>query len=120
LYDKKTRIYTDRKVNTLFFGEYEAYAEVKASVQTGFSMKGEVKADTQGLFMQPELVFNGLIFNGNINLGAVKHNEKDRDRSISEIKDGDGIHYKAEGEIVAMDPYKWPLKDWRIPLLPFK
>lgn len=107
------------KVDTLLFGEYTAYAELEASVETGFSMKGEVKADAQGLFIEPELVFNGLLFDTGIKAGAVKYNEEERDRSISNIKDSDGLHWKTEGKLVAMDPYKWPLKDWRIPLLTF-
>jgi hypothetical protein len=82
-------------------------------------MKGEVKADAQGLFIEPELEFKGLIFKAEASLGIGKSG-KYGGKGADNIKNNDGIHYKAEGEIVAMDPYKWPLKDWRIPLLPFK
>lgn len=117
-------IYASASVDTIFWGKADAYGKLHAEVKSGITCEGMVKASEEdGMYFEPEIKFHGIVIKGSISLGiaSTKMDETIKNEEEGESinpEDLDGIHFKAEGEIIVMDAYEWELKDWRIPISP--
>lgn len=99
-------------VDSFFFGKYEAYGALSGEVKSGISCEGNAKMFDDGLYLEPSIKFHGLVLKADIKVGLVMPPGEEKKSPESR----DGIHYNANGELIVMDAYEWPLTEWKIPL----
>lgn len=110
----KARIKGSASINTAVFGKYEAYGRLTGDVKTGITCEGILKALEEGLYVEPEIKFHGIIMSGTIDLGIVEAPPEGENKDLDER---DGVRYSKGGEVVVMDAYEWELAEWRIPII---
>ncbi|OXA84588.1 hypothetical protein [Flavobacterium hercynium] len=98
--------------NTIFgFIKRTAYAKLEAEIMSGISIECVTKADKDGIYIEPEIKFEGFVLSAKVDAGIVDPPVDD-----TELSEADGLHYTAEGRIVILDPYEWQT-GWKLPLL---
>lgn len=104
--------------DTFLFGEVGAYAKLGGDVTTGITFAGSIEAQKEGLFVIPYIEFHGIVLNGKAKGGIVKDTRAGTDiDEDKDLEDMPGIHIGGEGQIVAMQPYRWDLAEWKIPIM---
>jgi hypothetical protein len=98
------------------FWKNKVYVEMSAEIKTGISIECVTKADEHSIYVEPEIKFEGLLLEGQINMGFITDDSKTND--IEKLKELDGIHYTAEGKIVVLDPFEWET-GWKLPIMTF-
>lgn len=81
---------------------------------SGISLECVTKADKDGIYVEPEIKFEGFVLSAKIDAGIV-----DPPLDDTELTEADGLHYTAEGRIVILDPYEWDKLGWRLPIMSF-
>lgn len=95
------------------FIKRKAYAQLEAEVMSGISLECVTKADKDGIYVEPEIKFEGFVLSAKIDAGIVDPPVDD-----TELTEADGLHYTAEGRIVILDPYEWET-GWKLPIISF-
>ncbi len=109
----KAEVKGSAEVGNFLFGKYEAYGAVSGEVKSGISCEGNAKAFDDGLYLEPSIKFLGVTMKFDAK-GGLAFSPPGADKKSAESRDG--VHYAANGEIIVMDAYEWPLTDWKIPL----
>lgn len=112
---------------TYAFGDYDIYGKVVLNATTGITCEGVTKASSEnGIYIEPEIKFLGLIINAQVDLGVVVPKEESGGKvsnSKNQPENEYGIHYKNGIELVVMDPFEWEMNgkdgkpNWRIPIV---
>lgn len=110
----KGEMQANGELKVFVFWKRKAYIQASAEIKTGISVECVTKADRHGIYVEPEIKFEGLILEAKINLGFVSDDADTN--NVEELKEIDGIHYTAEGKIVILDPYEWET-GWKLPIL---
>lgn len=109
----KAEVKGSAEVGNFLFGKYDAYGAISGEVKSGISCEGNAKAFNDGLYLEPSIKFLGVTMKFDAK-GGLAFSPPGADKKSAESRDG--IHYSANGEIIVMDAYEWPLTDWKIPL----
>jgi hypothetical protein len=109
-------IQANGEFNTFLFGKCYAYGEISAAATTGISIECVTKADDKGIYVEPELKFEGFVLETKVNAGAGKSGKNGGSKTIEIMKEENGFHYGANGKIVILDPYEWET-GWKLPII---
>lgn len=113
-------VQANARVKSFLFDEVAVYGEMKAEITAGITISGQILADNNGLYLEPSVSFDGMVFSGEINLGAAKkEGDTGKDKSVAKLKEERGFHYTLEGKAIILDACKIWDSDLKIPLINF-